>query len=81
MGIDELDGPSWDFPRQYLWPPTSGPDYSECRWLHMAGSLGFSLPDTTSLGPVRRLEGGTALPLGVPISDVYQGQNGWPRWD
>jgi hypothetical protein len=78
-GVDELDGPPngiyGTFPTQYLYPP----GYSVTAWWLTNSSTGFTWPATPSLSALFDAPAaGEIFPLGVPLSDIYLGQNGWP---
>ena len=59
----------------HLYPP----DARLASWWLTSSSTGFSYPDAASLSPLFDVAvPGQIFPLGVPLADVYLGQNGWP---
>ena len=64
-----------DYPQQYLYSGASGVQWVFNLWPHVQSLT----PKETLSALFDPIQEGSPFPLGVPLSEVFEGQRGWPK--
>jgi hypothetical protein len=70
-------GPPKDYPDKYVLKTSS--NLKNWYWLSHDPDIDDSVPEGVLKDLFDPHQAGNIFPLGVPLADVFEGQNGWPR--